>query len=326
MPAAPKIYSHFLKMLQPVESEFEDVKHLKGKLSVEKSLNSLGEFDHATMFEAIQEIYSYALACISSYSSDSTRQSPNACAGVLDGGKDQGGKGGGQGNDGGKGQYYDGKNANGNGKDKGKGKGKDKNNAKNALHHPHVPQGSWANDDFGSQQSSNYQNGPSRNVQNVPTKKIEDGVFPIWTPHSPECYFFINGNCWNGPECKCGTHVIHRENYTACLWCGSKEHVLKDCPHRMQKHPEWTNDFLRQVIKFPNQAGRNLGDVQYFSRSILADQLAGSTPSLSSRADSQAVAAQAVAARAIQIDASDFVELDALRAAQRSNEDQETSP
>ena len=94
----------------------------------------------------------------------------------------------------------------------------------------------------------------------------------------------------------------------------------------MQKHPEWTNDFLRQVIKFPNQAGRNLGDVQYFSRSILADQLAGSTPSLSSRADSPAVAAQAVAARAIQIDASDFVELDALRAAQRSNEDQETSP
>ena len=56
MHVAPTLYSHFLKMLQPVEGDFEDVKHLKGKLSIEKSLNSLGEFDHAPLFESIQEI------------------------------------------------------------------------------------------------------------------------------------------------------------------------------------------------------------------------------------------------------------------------------
>ena len=93
MPAAPKLYSHFLKMLQPVEGEFEDVKHLKGKFSVEKSLNSLGEFDHAPLFESIQEIFSYALACIASNTPECVP--PNARAsheGVSDG--EDGGTGG----------------------------------------------------------------------------------------------------------------------------------------------------------------------------------------------------------------------------------------
>ena len=45
MPAAPKLYQHFLKMFQPLEENFKDVEWKKGQLGVEKSLSSLGEDD-----------------------------------------------------------------------------------------------------------------------------------------------------------------------------------------------------------------------------------------------------------------------------------------
>ena len=251
-------------------------------------MNSLGEFDHAPLFESIQEIFSYALACIASNTPESGRVPSNARA-SHEGGSD--------GEDGGTG-------------------------------------GAGGAQGFRSEGSDSSKwidpNTISKTVQEVNTKSVDrKDSFPIWRDFHPECGFFREGNCRDGPECCRGKHVIDRDNFRSCLWCGNAKHVLKDCMHRQQKHPDWTDAFLRKVLKFPNRAGKNVADVQYYCGSIVNDQLVGNVPILpcastcapcAPSSSFPAVESSTPRLGVVQTDTHDLANLNALRSTQRTSD------
>ena len=345
MPAAPKLYQHFLKMLQPLEENFKDVEWKKGQLGVEKSLSSLGEDDYTLLFNAITELYTYGVACSATCEPSSGRV-PHARAGAAGlgdhGNSEKGDKGSKDGKDRkgkpkGKGDSWEskwrqnagdwGKSGSGGWGKSGYGGGKGSWSA---------PKGSWAsvtNGGKGGFSSSEQQHQPTHqhtswNGLEVQTKQIKDpdsGCVcnqPVWLPTHPECGWFLSGKCKNGPECKIGQHVISDQNYKSCLWCGNPQHYLKICPHRQKLHPDWSPDFLKKCIKFPSKKGVPTKDVQYYCASIIASQMSGTEPKLNLQQNSQPKSD--LGARSIKVnsqsvsDFADFAALDPMRALQRN--------
>ena len=99
--------------------------------------------------------------------------------------------------------------------------------------------------------------------------------------------------------------------------------------HRQQKHPDWTDAFLRKVLKFPNRAGKNVADVQYYCGSIVNDQLVGNVPILpcastcapcAPSSSFPAVESSTPRLGVVQIDTNDLANLNALRSTLRTSD------